>query len=114
MNRILATLLATVLLAISIPAQATSYGGYIRNWWVEPSGDINFYLYNVDNTAVVNGMCGANTYRLRTTNANFDEAYASFLLAAKNSYKVWMEVSSCAGTNNLIDQAKICTYLADC
>ncbi|MFA9262669.1 MAG: hypothetical protein ACEQSB_04985 [Undibacterium sp.] len=115
MNRILAAFLATILLATSISAQAASYGGYARNWWVEANGDITFYLWNIDNTASVAGMCGANVYRLRTTNANFDEAYASFLLAAKNSYKVWMEVTTCAGTVNLIDMAKICTTTAvDC
>lgn len=114
MKRIITSLLAAALLATTLPASATSYNGYARGWWVETNGDITFSFLNVDNTVYVTGMCGSGSYRLKVANANFDEVYSSTVLAAKNSYKMFMEVVACEGTVNLIKMVKVCTWATEC
>jgi hypothetical protein len=115
MKHTLASLLAAFALAtVAIPAQATTTNGYVRNWWVEENGDINFYLLNSNNSAYVNGVCGSPLFRLKVGQANYDQAYTSLTLAAKNGYMVGMEVTTCDGTNNVIKMVKVCTWTGDC
>ena len=120
MKRIPVSFLAVILMAASLPASATSYYGYVRNWWVEENGDINFYfLSNPDvNTTTtsqyVTGLCGWGNYRLKINQANFAPTYASLLMASKNNYKVIMEVTVCAGNINIVKMAKVCTWNGDC
>ncbi len=114
MKRIITSLVAAALLAVALPASATTYYGYARNWWVQENGDITFYLLNADNSAYVNGMCGSPLYVLLVTNANFDEAYSSLMLAAKNGYRVGMETTTCNSNINVIKMVKVCTWTGDC
>ena len=114
MKRIITSLIAAVMLAVSLPASATSYGGYVRNWWVQENGDITFYFLNQDNSAYVTGLCGWGIYVLQAGKANYDETYSSLLLAAKNNYKVLMEVTTCSAQINIIKMAKVCTWTGDC
>lgn len=114
MKKTLKAAVALALLIFAIPASATSYYGYARNWWVEENGDITYYLMNETNTAVVNGMCGSSIYRLKVGQVNYNELYTSILLAAKNNYRVAMEVTTCNGTVNVIKMTKVCTWTGDC
>lgn len=114
MKRILASLLAAMLLVASIPVQATSYGGYVRNWWVQENGDFTFYFLDQTNSNWVNGMCGSPLYVLQVGKTNYNQLQVSLLLAAKNNYKVLMEVTVCSGTTNIIKMAKVCTWTGDC
>lgn len=114
MKRILASLFATALLAVTIPAQATSYGGYVRNWWVQENGDFTFYFLDQTNSNWVNGMCGSALYVLQVGKANYNQLQVSLLMAAKNNFKVLMEVTTCSGTTNIIKMAKVCTWTGDC
>lgn len=114
MKRVFASLIAAILLAASIPAQATSYDGYVRNWWVQENGDFTFYFLDQTNSNWVNGMCGSPLYVLQVGKANYNQLQVSLLLAAKNSYKVLMEVTTCSGTTNIIKMAKVCTWTGDC
>lgn len=114
MKRLIISLAVAVLLTASLPASATSYPGYVRNWWVEENGDITFYFLNQDNSAYVTGLCGWGNYRLKVTSANYDEVYDSLKLAAKNGYKVLMEVTTCDSSINVIKMVKICTWTGDC
>lgn len=108
------------MLAAALPISAASYYGYVRNWWVEENGDTTWYfLSNSDVSTTttahyVGGYCGAGVYRLKVTNANYDEVYDSLKTAAKNNYKVIMEVTSCEGTINVIKMIKVCTWNGDC
>lgn len=111
--KLLGILLAANFL-VSQMAQATSYGGYVRNWWAESNGDIMFYFLTQDNSAYVTGLCGSGNYRLQASNGNFDTVYSSLLIAAKNNYKVLMEISSCSSSINIIDIVKVCTWTGDC
>lgn len=99
---------------LSQVTQAGEYAGYVRNWWVEENGNITFYVLNETNTAYVNGLCGSGVYRLKVSNANFDEAFTSLKDAAIRSYMVRMYVTACDGTINVIRQPKICTWTGDC
>ena len=114
MKRILTSLLAAVMLAVALPASATSYYGYVRNWWVQENGDIIFYFLDATNVNYVTGLCGWGLYVLQAGKANYDETYSSLLLAAKNNYKVLMEVTTCSGNVNIIKMAKVCTWTGDC
>lgn len=114
MKRILTSLFAAILLAASLPAQATSYGGYVRNWWVQENGDLTFYFLDATNTNWVTGMCGSALYVLQVGKTNFNQTYPSLLLAAKNSYKVLLEVTTCSGNVNIIQMTKVCTWTGDC
>lgn len=114
MKRLIISLAVAVLLTASLPASATSYPGYVRNWWVEDNADLTWYFLNQDNSAYVTGLCGSGVYRLKVTNANYDVAYDSLKTAARNSYKVLMEVTTCDSNINVIKMVKICTWTGDC
>lgn len=114
MKRFTIPLLAAIMLAVATPASATSYGGFVRNWWVEENGDISYYFLNEANTAYVTGLCGWGVYRLKVGQANYNELYTSLLLAVKNNYKVLMEVATCSAQINIIKMAKVCTWTGDC
>jgi len=114
MKRIIATILTAITLAVSLPAQATSYGGYVRNWWVQENGDITFYFLDATNSNWVNGFCSSPIYVLQVGKPNYTQLYSSLLMAAKNNYKVLMEVTTCSGNQNIIKMAKVCTWTGDC
>lgn len=120
MKRIILSLIAAALLAVSLPASAASYYGYIRNWWVEENGDISFYfLSNPDvNTTTpsqyVTGLCGWGVWRLKVGQANYSELYLSLLMASRNNYKTILEVTTCSAQVNIIKMAKVCTWNGDC
>lgn len=114
MKRFITSLIAAALLIAALPASATSYSGYARNWWVQENGDITYYLLNADNSAWVNGMCGSPLYVLQTGKTNFDEVYSSLMLASKNGYRVIMEVTACSSNINIIKMVKVCTWTGDC
>ncbi len=103
-----------LLLVLALPAHATSYGGYVRNWWVQENGDITYYFLDVTNANYITGLCGQGLYTLRIDQSNYDEVYSSIMLAAKNNYKVLMEVTDCSGQTNIIKMVKICTWTGDC
>ena len=114
MKRIITSLVAAILLATASLTNAASYGGYVRNWWIQENGDITFYFLDATNSNYVTGMCGWGIYVLQVGKANYDETYSSLLLAAKNNYKVLMEVTTCSGQINIIKMAKVCTWTGDC
>ncbi len=114
LKRALVSLVATAMLTASFSASATSYAGYPRNWWVEENADITWYLLNQDNSVWVNGLCGSPVYRLKVTNANYDAVYDSLKMAARNGYRVQMEVVACDSNVNVIKMVKICTWIGDC
>lgn len=114
MKRIIASIVASVMLAAPLLVSATSYGGYVRNWWVQENGDITYYFLDATNSNWVVGMCGSALYVLQAGKANYDEVFASLKLAARNNYKVLMEVTTCSGNQNLIKMVKVCTWTGDC
>lgn len=114
MKRKLVSILLAIGLLTSHVTQATSYAGYVRNWWVEENGDIMFYFLDSTNSTWITGLCGWGNYKLKVTNANFDEAYASLIKAAEKSYKVLMEVTDCDASINVIKAVKVCTWTGDC
>lgn len=114
MKRIITSLIAVALFATTLPANATSYYGWIRNWWVEENGDISFYVQNETNTAYVTGACGWGVWRIKIGQANYNELYTSLVLSAKNNYKTVLEVTTCSGQINIIKMAKICTWTGEC
>ena len=60
------------------------------------------------------GLCGSGVYILKVGQANYDQVFLSLLFAAKNNYKIVVEVTTCSGSYNLIKQVKVCTWLGDC
>lgn len=114
MQRFITSLLSAITLAVAAPASATTYGGYVRNWWVQENGDITFYFLDATNSNWVVGLCGSPLYVLQAGKTSFDETYSSLLLAAKNNFKVLLDVTTCSGNQNLIRIAKVCTWTGDC
>ncbi|TXH01275.1 MAG: hypothetical protein E6R05_05870 [Candidatus Moraniibacteriota bacterium] len=114
MKRIITSLVAAILLATTTLSQATSYGGYVRNWWVQENGDFTFYFLDATNSNWVTGMCGSALYVLQMGKTNYTQLQVSLLMAAKNNYKVLMEVTTCSGSMNIIKMAKVCTWTGDC
>jgi hypothetical protein len=112
-NTLFGILLATGLLTSHV-AEATSYAGYVRNWWVNENGDITFYFLDSANNTWITGLCGWGNYNLKAGNANFDEVYSSLIKAAEKSYKVLMEVTECDVSTNIIKAVKVCTWTGDC
>lgn len=100
--------LAGISLASSV--HATSYSGHVDSYWVEASGDINWYMSDASGY-----QCRPTLFILRKSQQNFDELFMSLLLAMKQNYRVILEVTSCYNTYNAIDFGKVCSPQApDC
>lgn len=102
------------MLMASVPASAASSTGYVRNWWVEDNADITWYLLNQDNTVYIAGPCGVGLFRIKVASANYDTAYDSLKSAARNSFRVVLEVTACESGINIIRAVKVCTWIGDC
>jgi hypothetical protein len=114
MKRILSILCIAAVLAMALPASATSYPGYVRNWWVETNGNLTFYLLDpASQSSFVPGLCGGN-YTLKADQMNYDAALLSLVGAAWHGTKVLLEVSTCNGNANILDMVKVCTWTGDC
>lgn len=109
MKRIVIVFAVCVLLfASTISAKAGEYQGYLRNYWVESNGDLTFYL---DSST---GMCGSIVYKVQKSKSNFNELYPALMLALSKGYMVSLVVTSCSGSYNYIDFAKVCNFAGDC
>ncbi|MCK9378561.1 MAG: hypothetical protein M0P97_00240 [Candidatus Moranbacteria bacterium] len=98
----------TFLFVSATSATAGEYLGYLTNYWVESNGDLTFYL---DSST---GLCGSTVYKVRKSQSNFNELYPALMLALAKGYEVDLVVTSCTGSYNYVDFAKICNAESGC